>query len=374
MDTYIICEILYKCKIISIQEIYLFVSELIPSDFFNLLTNLSMLSILYITEPATLSLALVRMRNPAGLFISRGDLMYQYPKNFLSVAQLIQKLIDTGMTIDLQNEAELALTTIGYYRLKGYSFHLIDPTTKKYFVDTNFSDVLKLYHFDSELSHLVFSYLSQIEVTLRSRLVNAFQTTQNALILNDPSIFKDKQLYWRNQSIIASEVSRSNDVFIEHNFNHHDGAIPIWASVEVMSFGTISKTIKNMKTGNGSAFSMLVQNYKFKTTTGNEVTPSKDMFTSWIQAVSVMRNICAHNSRIYNRAISTRPQLIFSDVINPQPRYNGLYQIMLSMKYLRPTEESWNIFINDFKQLLNTYDGAYDIYRMNFPSDWESHL
>lgn len=103
--------------------------------------------------------------------------MYQYPKNFLSVAQLIQKLIDAGMTIDSQDEAEIALTTIGYYRLKGYSFHRIDPATKKYIVGTNFSDVLKLYHFDSELSHLVFSCLSQIEVALRSRLVNAFQTT-----------------------------------------------------------------------------------------------------------------------------------------------------------------------------------------------------
>lgn len=44
--------------------------------------------------------------------------MYQYPKNFLSVTQLIQKFIDTGMTIDSHDEAKVALTTIGYYRLK----------------------------------------------------------------------------------------------------------------------------------------------------------------------------------------------------------------------------------------------------------------
>ncbi|NCC16753.1 MAG: Abi family protein [Clostridia bacterium] len=300
--------------------------------------------------------------------------MYQYPKNFLSVTQLIQKLTDAGMTITSQNEAKMALTTIGYYRLKGYSFHRIDPVTKKYINGTNFSDVLKLYHFDSELSHLVFSYLSQIEVALRSRLVNAFQITQDALILNDPSAFKDKQLYWKNQGTVASEICRSNDVFIEHNFNNHDGAIPLWASVEVMSFGSLSKIIKNLKTGNQSVFSILVQNYNFKNASGNSVNPSKDMFTSWIQAVSVMRNICAHNSRIYNRAISTRPQLIGSDIINPQPRYNGLYQIMLSMKYLRPTDESWTAFVNDFKQLLNKYAGAYDISRMNFPVDWESHF
>lgn len=300
--------------------------------------------------------------------------MYQYPKNFLSVTQLIQKLKDAGMAIDSQDEVEMALTTIGYYRLKGYSYHFIDPATKKYITGTSFSNVLKLYRFDTELLHLVFSYISQIEISLKSRLVNAFQTTQDAMILHDPSIFKDKQLYWRNQGKIASEISRSNDVFIEHNFNKHEGAIPLWATIEVMSFGTISKTIKNMKTGSNSAFSLLVQNYKFKNTNGNEVNPSKDMLASWIQTVSIMRNICAHNSRIYNRAISTRPQLISSDVINPHPRYNGLYQVMLSMKYLRPTEESWTIFVDEFKQLLNQYSGAYDISRLNFPSDWESHF
>lgn len=300
--------------------------------------------------------------------------MYQYPKNFLSVTQLIQKLTDAGMTIDSQDEALTALTTIGYYRLKGYSFHWINPVTNKYIAGTNFSNVLKLYHFDSELSHLIFSYLSQIEVALRARLVNAFQITQDALILNDPSAFKDKRLYWKNQGTISSETSRSNDVFIEHNFQNHDGAIPLWATVEIMSFGTLSKTIKNMKAGNLSAFSVLVQNYKFINTNGNNINPSKDMFTSWIQAVSVMRNICAHNSRIYNRAISTRPQLISSDVISPQPRYNGLYQIMLSMKYLRPTNDSWTTFVNELKHLLNKYDGVYDIKRMNFPADWENHF
>lgn len=300
--------------------------------------------------------------------------MYQYPKQFLSITQLIQKLQGAGMTIHSQSEAETALSSIGYYRLKGYCFHWIDPATKQFIVGTEFSNVLKLYNFDAELSHLIFGYLSKIEVALRARLINAFQFKLDALILNDPSVFDDKELYWKNQGVVASEIARSNDVFIEHNFNNHDGAIPLWASVEVMSFSTLSKVVKNLKTGNSSAFSTLIQNYKFKNANGHDVNPSKNMFTSWIQAVSVMRNICAHNSRIYNRAISTRPELIATDIITPQPRYNGLYQIMLAMKYLRPTDNSWTSFISEFKQLLQKYAGIYDINRMNFPPDWETHF
>lgn len=300
--------------------------------------------------------------------------MYTYPKHYLSVTQLIQKLKDSGMIIDSYDTAETALTTIGYYRLKGYSFHFIDHCTKKYIPGTCFSDVLRLYYFDSELSNLLLSYLSQIEVSLRARLVNAFLISQDALILNDPSAFKDKKTFWRNQSTIASEISRSNDIFIEHNFKYYYGAIPIWAAVEIMSFGTVSKIIKNMKTGSNSAFSQLIKSYKFQTVNGQSVNPSKNMFASWIQAVSVMRNICAHNSRIYNRSIIMRPQLIYSDVIKPQPKYNGLYQIMLSMKYLRPTENSWVAFITHFKHLLSKYSDICDICRLNFPSDWEKHF
>lgn len=300
--------------------------------------------------------------------------MYTYPKKFLTIPQLIQKLKDAGMTIDSNAMAELELTAIGYYRLKGYSFQLIDPVTKKYVVGTNFSDVIRLYHFDMKLSNLLFCYLTKIEVSLRARLVNALQVTKDALVLQNPSVWNDKKIFWKNQGTLASEICRSNDVFIKNNFENHDGAIPVWAAVEVMSLGTLSKTIKNMKTGKNSAFAEVIKNYKFLNSNGYAVNPSKDMFTSWIQAVSTMRNICAHNSRIYNRTISTRPQLIHVDLIQPHPKYNGLYQILLAMKYLRPDESSWETFIDDLKKLLCKYGDVCDISRLNFPLDWEKHL
>lgn len=278
------------------------------------------------------------------------------------------------MTIDSYDEAVTAFETIGYYRLKGYFYHQFDNKTQQYVTGTNLSDILNLYRFDSDLSHLIFEYISQIEVALRVRMVNAFQPMQDALVLNDPSVFDNKGIYWKNQGTVASEIGRSPDVFINHNFKNHDGAIPLWASVEILSFGTLSKLIKNLKTGQNSAFPAIAKHYKYKSKNGNLVNPSKNMFTSWIQSVSTMRNICAHNSRIYNRAIPNTPELIASDELHPQSRYNGLYQIMLAMKYLRPTDESWVCFVSSFQELLQKYSGSYDLYRMNFPADWLTHF
>lgn len=299
--------------------------------------------------------------------------MYQYPKNIQTATQLLQKWSTAGMKIEASDHALDTLNSVGYYRLKGYSFHLYDQATAQFQQGTTFANVLGLYLFDSRLSHLVFDFLSQIEVSLRARLMNALLIHNDALILNDPSIFKDKQRYWKNQSSIASEIARSNDVFIQHNFVNYEGAIPLWAVVEVMSFGTLSKVIKNLKTGT-VVTNTLLQNYKFKNPAGVFILPSWNMFTSWVQAVSIMRNICAHNSRIYNRVISTTPQLIQVDNISPQPQYNGLYQILLAMKYLRPTDAAWAAFTTELTALLTQYTGIVELNRINFPADWATHF
>lgn len=270
--------------------------------------------------------------------------MYQYPKQILTVAQQIQTFIDAGITITSREDVEKALKTIGFYRLRGYSFHLYDNSAKKYVPGTKFEDIIRLYQFDQNLSILIFSMISKIEVALRVRLVDALLVHKDALILQDSSIFKEKQKYWQNMSVIASEIARSNDVFIQHNYDKHEGEVPVWAVVEVLSFGTLSKIIKNLKTGADSSYSILASNYRYTSKKGNLVTPSQKMFASWVQGISVLRNMCAHNSRIYNRTIHTTPEILDNDKITPAPTHNGLYQILLAMKYLRSSDDEWMIF------------------------------
>lgn len=214
----------------------------------------------------------------------------------------------------------------------------------------------------------------KIEVALRARFCEAMLLSGDPLIYLEPSQFKDKSIFWKNTSSLASEICRSSDVFILHNFTNHDGQIPIWAAVEVMSFGTLSKYIKNLKTGTNSAYQSIAKFYSYSTSKGNIVVPNQDMFTSWIHAVVVLRNICAHNSRIYNRSLSTKPKLLDVDRQNPQPRYCGLYHFLLSMKYLRPSDEAWNEFSHQFLQLLNTYQNDIDLRKLHLPFDWQNHI
>lgn len=300
--------------------------------------------------------------------------MYTYPKPPLSNADLIKKLQAAELDIPDVADAERVLLEIGYYRLKGYFFDLIDSTTKKFPQGTTFDSIVGIYEFDTKLSHLLFGFLTQIEIALRARLVASLTKCNDALILNDPSIFSDKEMYWKNQSAVASEIARSNDVFINHHLKHYEGAIPIWAAVEVMSFGTLSKIIKTLKTGSGSVYSDIASYYLFRTQNGNTAVPSKEMLSSWIQTASVIRNICAHNSRIYNRSFATIPRLLKADAIKPAPKFNGIYQVILAMKYLRPSDDTWTNFVTELDSLLTEYSNVVSPKKLHFPNDWRNHF
>ena len=134
------------------------------------------------------------MRNPVGLSYLWGCFMYQYPKQILTIAQQVQSYIDAGMVITSRADVEKTLKSVGFYRLRGYSFHLYDNTSKKYVPGTKFEDILKLYQFDQELSALVFPMISKIEVALRVRLVEALLIHGEPLVLQDSSIFQYKNL------------------------------------------------------------------------------------------------------------------------------------------------------------------------------------
>lgn len=123
--------------------------------------------------------------------------------------------------------AEAEIEKIGYYRLRGYAFHFFDSSVGRFHAGTSFDNVLQLYYFNCELSSLLFSMSSKVEVALRARLCEALLSLGDPLIYLDPSLFKDKSIYWKNLGLLCSEINRSDEVFIKHNHINHDGQIPL---------------------------------------------------------------------------------------------------------------------------------------------------
>lgn len=87
--------------------------------------------------------------------------MNSYPKQILSIEQQLQSFKDAGMIISSDQEAKNILRSVGYYRLRGYTYTLYDNATKSFIPGTNLEKVMKLYDFDTHLSNLLFSFLSK---------------------------------------------------------------------------------------------------------------------------------------------------------------------------------------------------------------------
>jgi hypothetical protein len=63
-----------------------------------------------------------------------------------------------------------------------------------------------------------------------------------------------------------------------------------------------------------------------------------------------------------------------ADKVTPSPVHNGLYQILLAMKYLRSSDEEWTVFVDVFDKLIQNNIGVVSLTAMNLPVDWKSHL
>lgn len=294
--------------------------------------------------------------------------MKQYPKTILSIDEQVEAYRKAGLVIADDDYVKKALSTVGYYRLRGYSYHLYNKRTKKYNTGTSFEQIMMIYQFDTALADLVFMMATEIEIALRARLNETLLAYNDALVYMDPSIFNDKKKYWENLGKISSEIARSKDLFIQHQFKNHEGQVPLWAAVEVMSFGTLSKLIENLPIPIQKSLSHYYLSVSPK---GNTVN-SYRMICSWIHSISVLRNICAHRGRIYNREFAIQPTLPKVDAVPPGSK--RVYPIIIAMKCLRPSDESWNRFAKNLIQLMDQYSSVIELERLGFPSDWKLHL
>ena len=84
--------------------------------------------------------------------------MKPYPKNIYQTAALIQKYKDAGLVITDDQKVETALNEIGFYRLRGYSFHLYDNATKKYIPNVTFDTICHMHLAHSSISPFFFAF------------------------------------------------------------------------------------------------------------------------------------------------------------------------------------------------------------------------
>ena len=230
---------------------------------------------------------------------------------------------------------------------------------------STFEQAINLYLFDKELRQLIFKAIQDIEISLRTKMIQMFSIEHGAFWFMDSSLFKNEEFYQGCLDNIKKEVSRSNEDFIkEHSQKYTYPALPpVWKTLEVVSFGTLSKLF------------CLFKDNRLKKQVARELgLPQYTYLESWIRCITVLRNCCAHHARIWNRRFALKPQLpnrLPLQWITPSQKPIKLYHQLCTLLYLEQTITPCMDLKSSLYKLFAEYPNV-DLHAMVFPLGWEN--
>ena len=300
---------------------------------------------------------------PSGTFLFMG---VRYTHQAITTEQQIEILRERGLLIDDVKQAIEILDTISYFRLAGYWRHFeTDHSTHQFRENCSFSDVTDLYSFDKQLRVLLFTAIQTIEVSVRTKIIKHLALEFGAFWFMDENYAINKTRFAANLSVIRKEVSRSHDDFITEHFRKYSepDLPPVWKTLEVISMGTLSKLYANFS--DSAAKHAVAREFGLK---------HHKFLRSWLECLAVLRNCCAHHSRLSNRVFPVKPmmpeRMPNTWITDFSFREQTLYPQLCYVVYWLNSISTDNTFVTDFKQLLARHQSV-NPHLLGFPYNWE---
>ncbi|MCA0387293.1 MAG: Abi family protein [Bacteroidetes bacterium] len=282
-----------------------------------------------------------------------------YTKTPLLYSEQVQLLKSRGLNIADDSYAEACLSDISYYRLSAYFYpFLADKKNHVFKPGSDFESVIKLYRFDNEFRLLLFNAITLIEVSVRTKLTYELSHKYGAFWLENETLYRDKGKTKQLLSKLKEELGRSDEEYLEHYRNKYlEDIPPAWISLEISSFGLVSQLYMNLSS------------FKDKKEIARHFGFHLPVFQSFLHSLTVVRNICAHHSRIWNKVLSVQPVIpkgsIQSMVDTNKVKRDRISIIVLMMTEILSKISIANDFRKEFESLLMKYPDI-DLWAMGF--------
>lgn len=300
-----------------------------------------------------------------------------YSKPFLSFDDQINLMQSRNLDIPDIPRAKMYLQQINYYRLSAY-FLPFQASIDKFDKGTTFDHLIQTYSFDRELRLLVFDAIERIEIAIRTQFTYQLaQKYKTSHWQDDSNIFiksfvdkfgKTIDPYNDLQSIIQkAKNAKKAEVFIKHYTNVYNNPLnpPVWMCFELLTIGELSRFYKGLR---NNADRNLIANY-FKV--------HYTVFESWLHALTYVRNICAHHSRLWNRELAVEPSLLNSPANAwVSPKFNNnkrVFYFLCTLKYILNQANYNNDFTSKLDILLKKYP-LVPVQYIGIPSDGIGNL
>lgn len=320
--------------------------------------------------------------------------MRDFTKPYLVISDQIALLRRRGMLITDELRVTPYLERIGYYRLSGYWRPFQAPPTAPpstavggsvagehiFQPDVKFSQVIDLYVFDKKLRLLLLDGIERIEVALRSDI---------SLLLGklSPVAHRDNRYLHSKFAVRAvapkkitehhewlakldKSTKRSGEEFTKHFNDKYHPHLPLWMAVELWDFGMLSVFLAGMRYQDQE---VIAKSYAL---------PRPELLTSWVRSISLVRNICAHHGRLWNRAIVHQPKpprsgeiSLLEHIAHDLHAQRRLYSVAAAVRYLLRRINPKTSWGERLANLMDTFPVAPGISteQMGFPKPWQNH-
>lgn len=289
-----------------------------------------------------------------------------YIRKPLSIADQIIRLKSLGLVISEDSFAEKTLSEVSYFRFAEYLRPMeADKQTHLFKQNSTFENAVMLYEFDNSLRQLLFSAIQRIEVALRSKIIHYFSMKYDAFWFMKIELHDNEHHFIENLNSLDHELQHSKEEFINEHFKKYNKPYfpPAWKTLELASFGTLSKLYYNF--ADNSIKKSIARDFNL---------PQHEVLESWMRSVSALRNYCAHHARIWNRYFNAVPQINANFRGNWITNYNidsnKLYVVLCCIAYWLDSMERGLEFKDKLSELFNKYPSV-DVVAMGFPKDWQ---
>jgi len=220
-------------------------------------------------------------------------------KDFKSLDEQIAILKSRGLSIPDEAAAKQFLYHNNYYRVSGYSL-----TLRKHDVfakSATFQNIVDIYDFDHELRHILLKYIEMIEVAVKSIYSYEFTKVHGATGYLDASNFSDPSKHAVILSNAEMQKARRlpHEAYLKHFVEELKQDVPLWAYVDLLTISDIS-------------FLYSISEPAIKTAVASALGITKQgayLLGRFMHSMTIIRNLCAHGSRLYNRLFEQKPNL-----------------------------------------------------------------
>lgn len=288
-------------------------------------------------------------------------------KEFKTILEQIALLEDRGLKVEDKARAADFLLHNNYYRVSGYSLTLRDHDV--FFPNARFENIIDIYEFDRKLRHILLKRLDIIEISFKSIYAYEFSRIYGPDGYLDVANFTAPDRYQKTMGKVEKQRKSAEytEPFVKH-FEEQNELMPLWAEVELFTFSNISILYSISKSDAQSAVAF---HYGFR---------SKGAATQLgqvMKSMTIIRNLCAHGNRLFNRIFEQKPRLTKEDkglliMKDGRPDNSHLYGFVLLMRQLLPSDE-----FQSMKQEIEQAQDEIPFVRMSyygFREDWRKKL